>query len=635
MLDTKIKQTVSFSQKVISFFHSPIWHLFVGEGWGNSLLFFINISMNFFAALMEGLSFGFILLAFQSLNVHSIFDFNFIPDFLKTFIEAKILTHEASYAFIFFVILAICSQACRSGFGYFSQYMIYFLTLRIQTKAQFGVYEQILRMSYACVNKYKIGDLMKYTEAPSTFIIVIMNNINTFLNSLFIALALLVFMFHISSTLTLFALSLFLLFSFYQKVIIQKIAGFSIKLTTAITEFNKHIVQTLYGIKIVHIYNRQKYVFKNVSDILNDIVTFSKKANVWHCAIPALNEVGGIIIVGTVLITGGYILSSAKGHISIPLLLTFVGLSYRFSSRVQVILSSLGGLACTLGYILRLNYILRNDDKEFYQHSSSLDPKNFISLEFRNVSICYDNQKRAALRDFNCIIKQGETVALAGPSGAGKTTTINLILRLYEPTSGELFLNAKPLKDFSIEKWRDLIGVVPQDTYLFNESILENIRFGNLEATKEEIIKASKASHAHEFIMKFPEQYDTIVGEKGMKLSGGEAQRVSLARALIRNPQVLILDEATSNLDSYSEKFIHEALDSFMGIKTIILIAHRLSTVMKADKILVLREGSLLECGSHQQLIKNENSIYSLLWNLQTSDMSSKGHLCYDTKELL
>jgi ATP-binding cassette subfamily B protein/subfamily B ATP-binding cassette protein MsbA len=599
-------------------FTSPLWQLFIGKGWKHSLLFTSNASINFLAALMEGLSFGFILLALQSLSAQSGFEFKFLPDFLKHILQIYVLPLSKNHVFVLFIIFAIGSQALRSLLSYLGQYVMYLLTLNIQTKAQFAVYQQILNMSYSCVSKYKIGDLSNYAETPTMFVGVVLNAINMLMVSFFVAIVLLTCMFCISKTLTIVAISIFAIFAIYQQFVVKKIAKTSENLTSSITEFNKHIIQTLYGIKLVHIYNRQKHVFNNVTNILNNIVKFSKKSNLLNASIPALSDIVGIIIVGIILITGAGILTIYSENIVVPLLLTFSGLTYRLANRVQCLFSSTGAVAGNWGYILRLNEILRSNDKEFYHYSSSLPVTHFDSLEFKNINFNYIQHNKPALKNFSFTIKKGETVALVGPSGAGKSTVINLILRLYEYSNGQILINNTPLKDCNIEDWRNLIGVVPQDTYLFNETVLENIRFGKLNATEEEVIKAAKAAHAHDFISKFPYQYDTYVGEKGMRLSGGEAQRVSLARAIVRNPEILILDEATSNLDSYSEKFIHEALDNFMGKKTIIIIAHRLSTVKKADKILVLKEGSLIECGNHQSLIKNSNNTYSFLWNLQT-----------------
>ena len=204
-----------------------------------------------------------------------------------------------------------------------------------------------------------------------------------------------------------------------------------------------------------------------------------------------------------------------------------------------------------------------------------------------------------------------------GPSGAGKSTLASLILRFYEANEGQILFDEKPSTNFSLTDIRNQVAIVPQDVLLFGGSILENISYGKLSASKEEIIKAAKRANAHEFIISFPEGYDTLVGERGVKLSGGQRQRIAIARALLKDPAILILDEATSSLDSESERLVQEALEELMKNRTSIIIAHRLSTIREADSILVLENGTILESGSHQELMQKEGGLYRYLSQLQ------------------
>ena len=237
-------------------------------------------------------------------------------------------------------------------------------------------------------------------------------------------------------------------------------------------------------------------------------------------------------------------------------------------------------------------------------------------IEFNNVTFCY-HKTRCVVEKLNLNIKSKEKVALVGPSGAGKTTLIKLLMRMYDVTSGQVLVDGQRVRQSTQESLWKNISMVPQDPILFHRSLMENIRYGKPDATDQEVLKASKLAHCHEFIDEFPEKYETKVGERGVKLSGGERQRVAIARAILRNAPILILDEATSSLDSESERFIQDALDNLMKDKTVIVIAHRLSTIMKVDRIIVVDQGGVVEQGTHKQLLAKKQGIYKKLWKIQ------------------
>ncbi len=238
------------------------------------------------------------------------------------------------------------------------------------------------------------------------------------------------------------------------------------------------------------------------------------------------------------------------------------------------------------------------------------------NIEFKDTTFCYNNT-RCILKKLNLKIKAGEKIALVGPSGAGKSTIIKLLLRMYDVTGGKVMIDGQQIKKATQESvWR-AVSMVPQDPILFHRSLKENIRYGKPDATDEEVFEASTMAHCHEFISEFEEGYETKVGERGIKLSGGERQRVAIARAILRNSPILVLDEATSSLDSESEYLIQDALDTLMKKKTVIVIAHRLSTIMKVDRIMVIDRGMIIEQGKHSILIKKKGGLYKKLWDIQ------------------
>jgi ABC-type multidrug transport system fused ATPase/permease subunit len=240
------------------------------------------------------------------------------------------------------------------------------------------------------------------------------------------------------------------------------------------------------------------------------------------------------------------------------------------------------------------------------------------ALTFANVNFSYPSRPEIiVLNDVSFQAERGQRVAVVGPSGSGKSTMAALILQFYHPQSGTITFDGLPAEEYSLADIRNQVAIVPQDVMLFGGSILENIAYGKLTASKEDIIQAAERANASEFIMSFPEGYDTIVGERGVKLSGGQRQRIAIARALLKNPSILILDEATSSLDSESERLVQEALEELMKNRTSIIIAHRLSTIREADKIIVLEKGRIIESGSHDELITNEQGLYRYLSTLQ------------------
>jgi ATP-binding cassette subfamily B protein len=239
-------------------------------------------------------------------------------------------------------------------------------------------------------------------------------------------------------------------------------------------------------------------------------------------------------------------------------------------------------------------------------------------VEFRGVRFRYPSRPEVqVLKGISFAVMPGEKIALVGPSGAGKSTIISLLLRFYEPQEGEILLDGQPAPSYPLDWLRNQMSIVPQETLLFGGSIQENIAYGRPGASEKEVEAAARLAHAHEFILTFPERYQTLVGERGVKLSGGQRQRVAIARAILKDPAILILDEATSSLDSESERLVQLALDRLMENRTTFIIAHRLATVRRADRILVIEDGMMVESGTHWELNQQENGLYRRLAELQ------------------
>jgi ATP-binding cassette subfamily B protein/subfamily B ATP-binding cassette protein MsbA len=582
--------------------------LLVGSNKKNLPRFALVLIPNLLAAISEGGSFALILFAFNILGGNN-------PSPALGFLPQRILSLPSPQLFVLFVIGAIILQIVRSGLSYIGQVGAMFLGTSIQLEMQKKVYGQILSLTFPCVSHYKAGDLLEYVKIPALIVGVVMNPLNQGIISALAITASAGVMMFLSPALTCLALTIFGFLAFAQKFVIAKVSQASVTFSDHMVDFSKHTTQSIHALRAIHTFHRKANTMEHIEEILKKIADASKKLSLWNQSIPPINEMIGISLIGLFLIIGQTILAD-KGSEALPILLTFIVIIYRLNSRLQVVLTSLSTVAYYWGQIVRLEEIFDQKDKQFDTETGKDFKGLSKAISFRDVSLQYEDMPNEALKGLNLTISKGSTVAFVGSSGAGKSSMMDLLVRLFNPSRGAIMADEVNLKDIRLSAWRGKLGVVSQDTFIFNETIEENIRFGLPEATLDEIVNAAKMAGAHEFVTKLPQGYQTVVGERGYRLSGGERQRLALARALVRNPEVLILDEATSNLDSHSEHLIQNALHQFQGQKTVIIVAHRLSTVTTAQQIYVLEAGQIVEGGTHQELL-SLNRRYAYLWNIQ------------------
>jgi subfamily B ATP-binding cassette protein MsbA len=378
----------------------------------------------------------------------------------------------------------------------------------------------------------------------------------------------------------------------------RRIRKASIKGQKMMAKLTNVIHETTTGVRIVKAFNMEEYEKKRFREenagYLRQIM---KRIRVRALSSPVMEVIGGVVVCLIIFLGGYYV---AKGH-SLGQLGSFLSaliLTYRpMKDLVRTNNLIQEGLAAGT----RIFELL--DEKPHVTDTNSgrtLDRVN-DSIEFKNVSFMYEQDW--VLEDINLKVGRGEVVALVGSSGGGKTTLVNLIPRFYDVTQGKILIDGVDIRDFTVRSLREQVGIVTQQTILFNDTVKGNIAYGSLDRTEDEILAAAKAANAHDFIQKMPEGYDTIIGEQGVKLSGGERQRIAIARALLKNAPILILDEATSSLDSESELEVQKALEKLMARRTVFVIAHRLSTIRKAKRILVVQSGRIVEKGDHKHLM--------------------------------
>ena len=314
---------------------------------------------------------------------------------------------------------------------------------------------------------------------------------------------------------------------------------------------------------------------------------------------------------------GGY--EVVNGMITAGSLVAFLTYAVNLANPIKRLSRIYGRLQKAMAAVDRIFFVLDLPETVNDKPNAIELPQIKGNVSVENVTFSYDGAHNA-LEKVNFEVKSGQMIAFVGPSGAGKSTIANLIPRFYDVTSGAIKIDGYDIRDVKIDSLREQIGIVPQETLLFSTTVMENIRYGRLNATDEEVIAAARAANAEKFILELPNGYETQIGERGLNLSGGQRQRMAIARAMLKNPQILILDEATSALDTESEKIVQAALDELMKGRTSFVIAHRLSTIFGADKIFVIDKGKICESGTHKELLAL-NGVYSNLYNIQFSNI--------------
>ncbi len=383
------------------------------------------------------------------------------------------------------------------------------------------------------------------------------------------------------------------------------------------------LTETFSGIKIIKVFGKESVLINLFKKRNQDYYRENMRSTRIVEATSLLMEfVGGLGITFVIWYGGRLVVSGAITPGDFFSFLAAIFMIYTPAKRLAKVHN---GLQQARASIDRINeFLVLERERDGNEEIEGFDQ----SIEYRDVSFRYPTSETYALRHINLKIKKGDIIALVGRSGAGKTTFVDLLPRFYDPTEGDIFIDNINIKDLRISSLRALIGVVSQDVILFNDTVRANIAFGRPDATEEEIQEAAKAAYAHDFIMEFPNGYDTMIGERGVRLSGGQRQRLSIARAILKNPPILILDEATSSLDTHAEMMVQKALDSLMKNRTTIVIAHRLSTVRIASKIIVLDHGMIIEQGTHDELL-NLNGVYKHLHEIQ---FSTEKEILFDIK---
>jgi ATP-binding cassette, subfamily B, bacterial MsbA len=494
-------------------------------------------------------------------------------------------------------------------------YNLNYVGERIAMDMRLNLYNHLLKQSIGFFSQRRVGELVSRISSDVTIMrTALTSNINALLQQTLVAIGSIIIMLVINLRLTLFILVLTPIIGVMGALFGMWLRRTSTQVQDELASSTIVVDEVLQGIRVVKSFAREPFETQRYDDAIDK--TFRAAVRVLRVRslfgpLVAFLSFGGLALV---LWFGGreVLADRLTGGELIAFLIYGLTVAGAFGSLVNLYTQfqeALGATRRVFQLIETAPDVQDAPDAQPIQNTAG-------RITFDNVSFAYEN-RLAVLQNISLDVAPGEIVALVGPSGAGKSTLFNLIPRFYDPTTGTVYIDNQDIRTVTQESLRQNIAVVPQETLLFGGTIQENIRYGKLDATQEEITAAAKAANAHDFITELPDGYDTLVGERGVRLSGGQRQRVAIARAILKDAQILLLDEATSSLDSESENEVQEALSRLMQGRTTIIIAHRLSTIRVAHRIAVLDRGKLVELGTHDELLARQNGLYAHLYELQ------------------
>ena len=538
------------------------------------------------------------------------------PAWLTKYLVDDVLISKNGKVMVLIGIAIFVTTALKLITAYYSSTTSAYLTEKIRRDIKIDIFDHIENLPMSYFTQNKLGDLMARLSGDSSSL----GKIGFLLFEMFkeftLVLIFLIRMFQVDFVLALVSITVLPamlgVIKKYSKKMRKsgKVRQDTIGLATAFMQ------ESLAGIQVIKGFNKVDMTVERYKDVTAEEMERIYKAQKIKAKISPLNELLATVMILLVAAYGGYQIVYA-GTMTAGDLISFITAIGLMQSPLKKLISRNSELYEIIPSGDRVMEMF-NEHKEIdcYIDTPEKFPDNIDSIKFENVDFTYPKSETKVLQNINLQVKKGEIVAFVGSSGSGKTTLVNMIPRFYDPQGGCLKINDIDIRNYSLKNFRNHIGMVPQDTFLFSGTIAENIAFGKDGVTREEIEKAAKMANAYNFIVDLEKGFETEVGERGVLLSGGQKQRIAIARALIQNPSIMILDEATSALDTESERLVQDALEKLMVGRTTFVIAHRLSTITGADKIVVMEKGKIKEIGTHHELLEKDG-IYTRLYNIQ------------------
>lgn len=545
----------------------------------------------------------------------SAFGFDNVQYELTKWISEAMEKHGSLIVLAWLCAITVVSFLLRNLFRYFAQYFMVGLRSGVSRDLRNALYEKVVSLPVAYFTEQRKGDLMTRISSD-------VDNVQRFtlipivelVRAPFMIVATLCMLIYMNAQLTLAALIILPVMGFVISTISKSLRGDTKEAQHLLGRLISNVEETLGASKIIKIFNAEKILknkFFGLSTAWRGI--YNRVERKYELASPVSELLGSITMILLVWYGGKIILT--EGTLTGAVFLSFIGLFFQLLDPAKSLAKAISDISRGNASAERVLEVL-DTDVVINEVENPLPIAHFENnIEFKEVNFKYTPEHHV-IKNFNLCIEKGQTVALVGQSGSGKTTIANLLARFYDVQEGAILIDGKPLKELSLEDYRRQIGMVTQESVLFNDTVFSNIALGKEKATEEEVEGAAQIANAMEFIEKLPHKFQENIGEGGSKLSGGQKQRMSIARAVLKNPPIMILDEATSALDTHSERLVQEALDHMMQNRTSLIIAHRLSTIKNADLIVVMDEGEIKEQGKHEELMA-ENGIYAKLIEMQ------------------
>ncbi|WP_066185807.1 MULTISPECIES: ABC transporter ATP-binding protein [Gracilibacillus] len=525
--------------------------------------------------------------------------------------ESMTTSEKLSQLFWLMGIAAFLFVLLRPPIEYYRQYLAQWTGNKILFDIRERLFDHLQRLSLQFYSRTKTGEVISRVihdvEQTKNFVMTGLMNIWLDMITIVIAIVIMLFM---DVWLTVVAVALFPLYAISVKLFYGRLRLLTKNRSQALAEVQGHLHERVQGIPVTRSFALEDYEEGEFDKRNQNFFNKAIDHTVWNAktfaVMNTITDVAPLLVIGF----AGYF--AITSDLTYGTMAAFVGYMDRVYSPLRRLISSSTVLVQSIASMDRVFELI--DEKYDIQDKPNAQPLTNVKGHVRldHVSFRYEDEEDLVLKDVSLDVKQGETIALVGMSGGGKSTVISLIPRFYDVTSGRISVDGHDIRDVQARSLRDKIGMVLQDNILFSESIAMNIRMGNPEASDEEVIQAAKAANAHEFITELSNGYDTLVGERGVKLSGGQKQRIAIARVFLKNPPLLILDEATSALDLESEHLIQETLDKLASDRTTFIVAHRLSTITHADRIILIENGEIVEEGTHHQLMQQQGHYYNL-----------------------
>jgi subfamily B ATP-binding cassette protein MsbA len=546
-------------------------------------------------------------------QVTSIFD---IKDIIVNYFAQIVTQYDKLDVLKYLCLLIFAAFALKNLFSYLQSYYMAFVEQGILKDLRFNLYKHYLELPLSFFTEERKGNLISRIIND---IQIIKDSVIAVMNSLFrdpptiIVFSIVLFLFNWKLTLIIFLLAP--ITGFILSKIGNSLKRSSRKSQEKISDITSTLDETLGAIRIVKAFGMENYEKKKFDQENNSYFDLMVKIFRKRALASPISETIGVLTIVIILYFFGQEILLGQSDMTPGGFIFYLAVFFQMMPSLKLFGQVFNSYKEGSAAAERVFQLLDTESK-IKDASDAIELKEFNNnIEFKDSSFKYEKSDYI-LKNINLEVKKGQIIAIVGPSGAGKTTLVDLIPRFYDLTEGNLFFDGTDIKKIKLESLRGLMGIVNQETILFNDTVQNNIAYGENQIPQEKIIEAAKAANAHKFIEKLSDGYNTLIGDRGVKLSGGERQRLSIARALLKNPPILILDEATSALDTESEILVQQAIETLMQGRTSIVIAHRLSTIQNADKIIVLERGKIVETGTHQELLLT-SGLYKKLYNMQ------------------